>query len=234
MYLELAENNENFPYVFVPLRDGDGIFVHRDKLNETLSANIFKKIGKGIKNIGKEAGKAVKKYGLSVPRNAFLGMLELNVHGFATKLQKALDKGKEAQMEKMWKALGGQFSKLKSAIAHGAKKKALAEYETLSVAPAAAAAAGTATPVIITVLNFLKQHAPEIIDNAKDVVDLVNKIKAEHGGELPPDPTSSEGKQVYDKESHIEDKTVGGVFGIPTPVLIGGLALVAFLMLRKK
>lgn len=229
MYLQLSENN--FPYVFVPLRDGDGIFIHKDKLNEALSANIFKKIFKGIKNIGKEVGKATKKYGLSVPRNAFLGMLELNVHGFATKLQKALDKGKGAQMEKMWKALGGQFSKLKSAIAHGAKKKALAEYEAMSN-PAVAAA--TAAPVIITVLNFLKQHAPEIIEGAKEVVDVVNKIKADHGGELPPDPTSTEGQQVYDKESHKEDKTVGGVFGIPTPYLIGGAALVALLLLRKK
>lgn len=214
MYLQLAEND--FPYKFVPLRDGNGVFVHNDKLAELLS-----KKGKGKKKL--------KKILLSPGRNAFLALVKLNVFGLATKLAKSIA-AKESGVKDHWeKKLGGNFNKLKTAVAIGAKKKALADeyYQPLALEPATTATAATAAPVIVSVLKWIKENLPAIADDVKDVLDNLPKTTGEQN---PPDPADPAHADKYDKDG----KDDGGVFGIPTPYLIGGAALVAFLLLRKK
>ena len=115
MQLELAENNNNFPYVFVPLRDGSGVFIHEDKLVSLEKGFSFKKFFKSIGKVADKVAKGTKKVGLSVPRNAFLGIVKLNVMGLATKLDKAKAKGKADKLQKFWEKLGGNNNKLNTA-----------------------------------------------------------------------------------------------------------------------
>jgi hypothetical protein len=218
MYLQLAEND--FPYKFVPLRDGGGIFVHDDKLSELLSKRGKKKEKKG----------KVKKVLLSPGRNAFLGIVKLNAFGLATKLAKAIEKN-EAGVKKHWeKSLGGNFNKLKTAVSIGSKKKALADdgFQPLALEPATTAAAATAAPVIVSILKWIKENVPQIADTVSDVIDNLPKITGEKN---PPDPADPAHADKYEKD---EKETGSGFFGIPTPILIGGGLLAAYLLLKKK
>lgn len=217
MYLQLEEN---FPYTFVPLRDGSGMFVHNDKLSEFLSKKHKGGFFKGLKKVG-----------LSVPRNAFLGLVKLNVFGLASKLQKTIDKGKEEKLRKLWHDdFGGNFNKLKTAISQGKKKKALADqFNPLSLEPATTTAVASATPIIIRVLKFIKEHAPEIADTAKTIIEEIPKITGE---KLPPDPVDEPDK--YDKEETKAGGSKESGFQLSTPVIIGGVALLALLLLKKK
>jgi hypothetical protein len=216
MQLELAENNADFPYVFVPLRDGSGLFVHNNKLDEMLSKK------------GKGKGK-LKKIALSPARNAFLGLVKLNAKGLAKKLAKAIAKD-ENKVKDFWvKKLGGNFNKLKTAIAVGSKRKALGnQFEPLS-GPEVIAFLAAAAPIIAAIVPLLKSIIGKEGGSTEDGSDLLTDIEKNTGEKMPPDPTDPQHADKYDKD---EDK--GGIFGIPTPVLIGGGLLAAFLLLRKK
>lgn len=206
MQLELAENN-NFPYTFVPVGDS-GIFVPNEKIEEFLSR--------------KKKKSTVKKIALSPGRNAFLGLVSLNVFGLASKLSKALEKNPGALKTQWEKKLGGNFDKLKKAISKGAGKKQL--FEPLALEPVTATAAATAAPVLVSILAFLKKNLPEI---AADAEQIYNTIKKSTGGTLPEDPANEAHADKYDKSEIMFSN-------IPTPVLIGGAALIAYLIFKKK
>ena len=84
-----------------------------------------RKKGKGFFN-------TVKKVSLAGPRGSFIALVNLNVRGLANKL---LISPKD-KVEKIWKALGGNPTKLYNAVLLGSKKKpflgAKAEYKTVN------------------------------------------------------------------------------------------------------
>lgn len=139
------------------------------------NANLFsERRGAGlIKEIGKTLNKEINflkdftlKFGDSIPRNAFLGLIGINAFGWATKMKRHIDQpGEWDELSNIWTALGGNPDKLKNTIEDGAKKNAiLGQLEvngmlngTIGVAPAAAAPAwlAAAAPIIAIVIKFL-------------------------------------------------------------------------------
>jgi len=183
----------------------------------------------GKKGKGGKGGKGgVKKIALAAPRNAYLGLVKLNVRGLATRLKKALDKDK-AKVQSKWEKLGGKFSSFEKAILVGAKKKpflgakkikGLDEYlsEDITIGePATATAVGTflatAGPVIATLGKLL---------SSLKISDKEDELLTDESGNAEP---VSEDTEVTDKEK--------GGFS-PSPLLIiggiGVLGLGYFLM----
>ena len=183
----------------------------------------------GKKGKGGKGGKGgVKKIALAAPRNAYLGLVKLNVRGLATRLKKALDKDK-AKVQSKWEKLGGKFSSFEKAILVGAKKKpflgakkikGLDEYlsEDITIGePVTATAVGT----------FLATAAPVIATLGKLLSSL--KISDKEDNELLDESGNAE---PISEDTEITDKEKGGFS--PSPLLIiggvGVLGLGYFLM----
>lgn len=109
--------------------------------------------------------RGVKTVTLSIPRNAYLGLVALNVFGYASKLAKAFEDtdGKKKILDK-WYGLGGKASALESAVNSGKKKKAILAGPAIGAAPAAAApawltvAAGIIAAIMPLVAGILKKN----------------------------------------------------------------------------
>lgn len=161
--------------------------------------------------------KGAKKVGLAVPRNSFLSLIKLNVHNFATRLQRHIDMGHGAQIFAKWDKLGGKRSALEKAIRTGSKKKGLFD-EGLSLEPATATFIASATAVLVAMKEFLKQ-SKDVVDQGKDVLGLVPKDAA--------DPTDPKYADAFDKEA-------GGMFSTKTLLIVGGAAAVLYILTRKR
>ena len=194
--------------------------------NTTLEKGFLKKLFSGVKKIG-----------LAAPRNAYLGMVALNVRGWATAFQKAIA-ADEAKVRKKWEQLGGNFDKLRDAVNSGAKKKHLFDGSnevvldegeqkvyTLSAAPLAAAIAAAA-PIIAALAPLLKSLVkdPDLQKGIDETLAIATQMEPE--GAI--DPTKSP-----DKFNTEKDKDGAGFLkSIPTPVLWIGGGVLAFLVLR--
>lgn len=105
-------------------------------------------------------GSKLKKIALSVPRNAFLTLVRLNVHKFAVRLYKQMQNpAKRVKLFEKWCKLGGDASKLKSAV-----NKAIEKYKRKHPGKIMGDPTGTteaiiasATPIIVAMLEFLKK-----------------------------------------------------------------------------
>jgi hypothetical protein len=78
---------------------------------------FFKKVGSGIKKVAR----VLKTVSLAAPRNAFLGLVKLNLRGLASKLKRV----NQSKVVKLWERLGGRKSSLLKAISTGANKRPL-------------------------------------------------------------------------------------------------------------
>ena len=171
----------------------------------------FKKITSNVKNAVKDAKGSVKEIinkvpdtakklaqgtktiSLAIPRNAFLGLVKLNVNGFATKLKKLLDAKGEFDGFDFWLKIGGNRTDLKNAVLDGAKRKAIlsgvqeenesfdAIYKGYSgdvyvgAEPVSTTTAlASATPVIVIVLQTLKKFG---INDVKDIKEVTDTLK---------------------------------------------------------
>jgi len=152
-----------------------------------LADNNTAGLSKGISF--KKIGKGVKKVGLSVPRNAFLSLVKLNVHNFATRLNENLKKGRADAIFKKWEKMGGKKSTLKKAIEQGSKKKGLFDLEAEPVTTAGFIASASA--VIVALQDFLKK-AKDTVDTAADVKQLVKGDVA--------DPTDERYAKYYEPQ----------------------------------
>jgi hypothetical protein len=197
-----------------------------------LALNSIGGIGKkGEKDKKKgKGGKTIKKIALAGPRNAYLGLVKLNVRGLATRLKKGLDKDK-SKVQSSWEKLGGKFSSLEKAILSGAKKKpflgakkikGLDEYlsEDISInEPVTATAVGTflatAGPIIATLGKVLKSLGAS---------DGEDELLLDESGNTEP---VSEDTEVIDAEK-------GGGFDMKTIAIVGAVVVGGyFLMIRK-
>lgn len=146
-----------------------------------------------IPNAAKDLAQGTKTISLAIPRNAFLGLVKLNVNGFATKLKKLLDKKGEFEGFEFWQKIGGNRTDLKNAVLSGATKKAILSgvneendsfneifkgysgdvyvgAEPVSTSTALA----SATPVIVIVLQTLKKFG---VNDVKDITELGDTLK---------------------------------------------------------
>ena len=125
----------------------------------------------------------VKTVGLAVPRLAFLGLLELNVHKFATKLAE-LYKNKGDAGLKFWVDFGGDLDKFKKVIADGAKKKGFGDTDEKIMGVAIETLIASAIPIIMKVVKALKDAGVNTEDLTKLVADGKDAFKSITGQDV--------------------------------------------------
>jgi hypothetical protein len=92
--------------------------------------NLGKDIKKGAnqvkekaKEVAQDLGQGAKKIGLSVPRQAFLGLLAVNLNGLATRFNNKTQAGKNEVLDAWEKKWGGDRGSFEGSANTGAKKK---------------------------------------------------------------------------------------------------------------
>ena len=123
----------------------------------------------------KKGLKGVLKVAAAPARAAFLGLVTINVHNFAKKLQIAYAKS-PTKVQRFWESTGGQISKLLAAINKGAKKRRILGFEenpNIIGAPLPALLAAAA-PIIAKLASLLKSvgiDPQEIVQVAKNAIN---------------------------------------------------------------
>lgn len=152
----------------------------------------LKQVVNKIPDTAKKLAQGTKTISLAIPRNAFLGLVKLNVNGFATKLKKLLDKKGEFEGFEFWQKIGGNRTDLKNAVLSGAKKKAIlsgvqeekdsfneifkgysGEVYVGAEPVSTTTALASATPVIVIVLETLKKFGINSPEDIKEVADTL-------------------------------------------------------------
>ena len=127
--------------------------------NEARGASFIKEIGQALENVLNVVKEGVLKIVGSIPRNAFLVLVGLNIFNLAKKLQDKITAGQWDQMSKRWQSLGGNPDKLLSTINHGKDKPEPAineqSTETIGEPLTAAAMIAAAAPIIAAMLAFI-------------------------------------------------------------------------------
>ena len=201
---------------------------------EELKKELKKDLKKGLD--------AVKMVGLAIPRNAFLLLVKLNVRGLATRLKK-LQEINPADLEDTWvKKLGGDIAFLNQEIKVGSAKKPflgskVSGVDQIGVAgEEVVAILAAAAPILAMIIPLLKKNSvPES--------DLPPMNFPPPEGDKVYDPKAPEGQPDRPLTEAEKDKIADGIvkqeFGdekkpINPMILIGGAAVVLFLLTKKK
>lgn len=189
---DLINTYDSTPYPLTPQnlkifsqgRSGDDLFrEHRGK-------PLLKQIGEALGKVLKVVGKGVLKIVGAVPRNAFLGIVGLNLFNFAGNMWEKIQAGEWDQMAKKWKSLGGNPTRLRNTIEKGKSKKArydekeevVLEDDAITGEPITAGAIiAAAAPIVAAMFAFIK--------NPKDQEKLRTVLGATKGAlsQLMPD-----------------------------------------------
>lgn len=145
----------------------------------------LKKVVKKVTDVGKKIVQKTKTVSLTIPRNAFLLLVRLNVHGLGTKIHN-LDIKKGFEGLKFWLDLGGDRTALRNAAEAGSKLKSifgdndmLNEDNTLGIEPVSTATAlASAAPILIIVKKVLSENG--ILD-ANEKVNYSNVVEKAKG-----------------------------------------------------
>lgn len=131
----------------------------RNLFNEARGDSIFKQIGTAIMNSLEWVKEGVLKIIGSIPRNAFLALVGMNVFNFAGNLMEKIDSGEWERIARKWESLGGNPDKLRNTISDGAKKPAVLGCAAIGAEPATTATAllAAAAPIIAAMLSFLNK-----------------------------------------------------------------------------
>lgn len=116
--------------------------------------DIGKSKDKGKKEKKEKKKHKVAKVTLAASRGAMLTVIELNVLKIATKLARVWQKpGGKEKLQSWWTKFGGDFAKLKKAIAKGSKQQISGERIGIAVETLTA----TALPIIIALVPIIKE-----------------------------------------------------------------------------
>lgn len=160
--------------------------------------NIFKSAWKGIKKGATKYWGVVKKFAAAPARNAFLGLVALNVHGFAS----ALAKADQNKLRSTWESLGGAYSALRNTFLKGAKKKRIfgvgaddplpVSVEGVGVIQAAAALA-LAAPIIAALKGLMKGSSAQTDAAVDNTVNTLNSSVRDTGtpAQIPMPPAAT-------------------------------------------
>jgi len=193
----------------------------------------------------------VKKVLLSIPRNAFLGLIRLNFRGLATRLQNQIKINPE-KVKAMWLRLGGTPARLFEPVEKGAKKKRLLgifgpgaidyEYTINGVSEPATAASLllTAAPIIAVVAKFLKGAGEK-----EGPGEYLDDIQPAPGDEITSDTAAedaetNEAKQMQPteggtpKSATIPRSNLNFDFSPTTGLILAGVLVGGYLLIKKK
>lgn len=141
----------------------------RNLLHEARGDSFLHDLGKFLQDAVNLVKDGVLKIAGSIPRNAYLSLVGLNIFHWATKLEQHIANGEWPEIASKWKKFGGNPDKLLNTIEHGAKQPAVDEHgEAIGVAPVAAAWIAAATPLIAIFIKYMDKDgkAGEIVNAA--------------------------------------------------------------------
>lgn len=140
--------------------------------------------GKGFGQKLKKGLRGVLKVAASPARNAFLGLVQLNVRNLAKKLNVAYTKN-PTSLKNFWEKFGGRIDKLVGAINRGKKKRRIlgvGEENIFDPMPhmigSVATLMATAAPIIAAVTKFLKSvgiEPQDLVDFGKRAISMKAK-----------------------------------------------------------
>lgn len=133
----------------------------RNLFTEARGSSFVNEIGKWLEDSVNFVKDGVFKIVGSIPRNAFLGLVGLNVFNFAGNMWEKIQAGEWENMAKKWESLGGNPEKLRGTIEDGKDKKPILAKDERGnaigeVATGTAAFLAAAAPIIAAMLAFLK------------------------------------------------------------------------------
>jgi hypothetical protein len=180
--------------------------------------NFFKKLKEDIK----KAGKFYVKIAAAGPRNAALALIKLNFRSIATNLDKKIQT-EPKKVQQFWESIGGNWNKLHTAVDQGKHHKRLGEVDAaIGIEPAttsALIAAGSA--VLIAMVSKLGLSGGKDIQDAKDSADK--------------DVIADINKEADGQETKTGDSILkAGGMDFKNIAIIGGAALVGFMLLKKR
>jgi len=203
-----------------------------------------KAAGKTLGQKLKKGTKIVAKVAAAPARAAFLLLVGLNFANLAVKLSKGWQKA-PSKISNFWEGIGGKMDALKKAFDKGKNKKRIFGFEQqIGVVGTAAAAAATAAPIIIKVVNVLKEmgiEPEELVEIGKNAVnDKVQQLVKEKFVQ----PVQKEAANI--EEAAIFEDTIAPAPGTKQdgknvlndgkmmfPLIAGGL-IIGYLLLKKK
>lgn len=155
--------------------------------------------GKGFGQKLKKGLRGVLKIAAVPARNAFLGIVQLNVHNLAKKLAIAYEKNPTG-LKNLWEGFGGNIAKLVGAINRGKKKKRILGFNSIGEPLTAAGLLAAASPIVVKVVDFLKKMGikpEELVDVAKQAIN--RKAKELLADQLIP---QAEQEEEYEEEAN--------------------------------
>lgn len=152
----------------------------------------------------KKIKRKVAKVGLAPARAAFLTAVSLNGAKLATKLARIYKKDPNA-LKKFWDKFGGDYGKLKQAIAKGAKMQISGD----DIGVAVETVLATASPIIIALVPLIKNFKAEgDATEAQQFDNAMDKAKEDLAND--PDVETSEVDMPKDKSVAVVKKGGGG------------------------
>lgn len=167
----------------------------------------------------KRGGSVAKKIALAPVRLALFAMMKVNALKIRTKLRQAWQKDKNAVINKIVKKFGFKLDKFLTEL----NRKESVKLSGAEMGVAIETAITTATPAIVAITALLKQLGinPEAMAKVRGKGGTSGGDGEGEEEDTPTVPGSDEG-------------TPGSNFRLSTPLLLGGAALAAFLIFRKK
>jgi hypothetical protein len=167
----------------------------------------------------KRGGSVAKKIALAPVRLALFAMMKVNALKIRTKLRQAWQKDKNAVINKIVKKFGFKLDKFLTEL----NRKESVKLSGAEMGVAIETAIATATPAIIAITALLKQLGinPEAMAKVRGKGGTSGGEGEGSEEDTPTVPGSDEG-------------TPGSNFRLSTPLLLGGAAIAAFLLFRKK
>jgi len=177
----------------------------------------------GLKDIFAKVKNAVLTVAAAPSRAAFLTAVSLNVLKVAEKLR-AVQMKSPANLQKWWQNLGGNYAKLLEVIDKGMSRRNVGKIgEPVSISAIITAAA----PVIVALIKLLKS-------------ENIDSYELEGAANAGINARANDAAAIYEQQAD-RDQTAYN-YGqdavttqkIPTAAIVGGAALLAYILLKKK
>jgi len=177
----------------------------------------------GIKDIFRNVKNAVLTVAAAPSRAAFLTAVSLNALKVAEKLRQA-DMKYPADLQKWWQNLGGNYTKLREVIDKGISRRNVGQVgEVVTISAIITAAA----PVIVALVDFLKARNIDAYE-LQGAGDAAINDRANQAA-LP-----YEIQQQINAEQYAAGQNAAREGQIPNFAIIGGAALLAYFLLKRK
>jgi hypothetical protein len=177
----------------------------------------------GLKDIFGKIKNAVLTVAAAPSRAAFLTAVSLNVLKVAEKLR-AVQMKSPANLQKWWQNLGGNYAKLLEVIDKGMSRRNVGKIgEPVSISAIITAAA----PVIVALIKLLKS-------------ENIDSYELEGAANAGINVRANDAAQIYEQQAerdramYNDGQDVVATQRIPTAAIVGGAALLAYILLKKK